>query len=147
MAAHFIHAEQPARIGVVVAEQQGRCGIEIKPEFTQIRVRDLDGAWPADQRRLRYARAPRPNISAAQLRQQGQHRGIRPSIVRGDLHENIVGRSFCVFDKHVEVAIVIEQTRIQELELCGFGAAPAVFLKEPRVGKSGLRILVEHLQV
>ena len=70
IAARLFHAEQPARIGVVVAEQQGRWGIEIKPEIAQIRVLDFDGAWPADQRRLRHARRPRPDIAAAQLRQQ-----------------------------------------------------------------------------
>ncbi len=81
------------------------------------------------------------------MRQYGEERGIGPAIVDGDLHENIVGRSFCVFNKHIEVAIFVEQTRVEELELRVFGAAAAVFLEEPRVGEGCLGILVEHLQV
>ena len=67
--------------------------------------------------------------------------------MRGDLHEHRIRPAFCVFNKHVEVTIVIEQARIQELELWVIGAAPAVFLEELGVGESGLRILVEHLQI
>ncbi len=48
IAAHLFHPEQPARIGVVVAEQQGRRGIEVNAVLPHIGVQDFDSARPAD---------------------------------------------------------------------------------------------------
>ena len=68
-------------------------------------------------------------------------------VVHGDADEKIVGVGLGILDADVEVAAIVEDAGIGELEL-GLGApASAVFLHEPSVGILRLRILVERAHV
>ena len=65
-------------------------------------------------------------------------------VVHGDADEKIVGVGLGILDADVEVAAIVEDAGIGELEL-GLGApASAVFLHEPSVGILRLRVLVEE---
>ena len=57
------------------------------------------------------------------------------------------GAGLGVLDEDVEVAVVVEDAGVEQLELRLVLAAAAVLLDQPGVGKLALRILVEHLQV
>ena len=52
-----------------------------------------------------------------------------------------------VLDDDVEVAVLVEDAGVEQLELGALAAAAAVLLDQPAVGKLGLRILVEELHV
>ena len=52
-----------------------------------------------------------------------------------------------VLDDDVEVAVVVEDAGVEQLELEALAVAAAVLLDQPRVGKLALRILVEVLHV
>jgi len=73
-----------------------------------------------------------------------QRRAIRSPIVCGDPKDERVFALLCRVDDDVEVAAVIEDARIDQLELGIVAAAPPVLFDQPRVGKLALRILVEH---
>ena len=73
-----------------------------------------------------------------------QRRAIRSPIVRGDSKDKRVFALFCHVDDDVEVPAIIEDARVDQLELGIAAAAPAVLFQQPRVGKLALRILVEH---
>src|SRR5882724_4507939 len=76
-------------------------------------------------------------------------RRFRSPIVNVDAHEHVLWSSLGVFNKHVEVAVVVENAGVEQLELrlAGVAFAPPVLLHKLRVRKFPLRILVEHLQV
>ena len=57
------------------------------------------------------------------------------------------GRLLRVFDEHVEVAVVVERARVDQLEFRVVLAAAAVLFDELRVGKLALRIFVERLEI
>jgi hypothetical protein len=53
----------------------------------------------------------------------------------------------CVFDEHVEIAVVIEDSAVNELEFRLAEAAPTVLLDEPGIGELSLWILVKHPEI
>src|SRR5262245_42048711 len=74
-------------------------------------------------------------------------RWLRSAIGDRDADQHIVGRCFGILNKNIEVAIVIERARINELELRIGLAAPTILLDELRVRELALRILVQRLHV
>src|SRR5262249_57685910 len=64
-----------------------------------------------------------------------------------NLHEDVFGCGLCVFDKDVEVSIVVEPPRVDKLELGIMLSTPAILLHEPLIWKRLLRVLVKHFQV
>ena len=76
-----------------------------------------------------------------------QGRGIQRAVGGADAHEDVGCVGLRVLDRDVEVAVVLEDARVQELVL-GIGARAAlVLLDEVRVRESPLRIFVEELHV
>ena len=63
------------------------------------------------------------------------------------LQENVFNIGLCVFDLDIEITVVGKDAGVNQLILWFIFAAPPVFFDEPRVGKSGLRIFVEHPHV
>ncbi len=76
-----------------------------------------------------------------------QHRGRAAAIPRRDLHQDIAGFSLGVLDEDIEVTVVGEHARIQELVLRNIRAAAAVLGHQIRVREGALRIFVEHFQI
>src|SRR5439155_8239008 len=72
---------------------------------------------------------------------------LRPAIVDRDEHEDVLSICLGVFDEDVEVAIVVEDASIEQLELRLVFAATTVLIDQPRVRELSLWILVKHLQV
>src|SRR4030095_12886685 len=74
-------------------------------------------------------------------------RRLRPAIVDSDEHEDVIRPRLRVFHEHVEIAVVIEDAGVEQLELGSVLAPAPVLLHELRVREFPLRILVEHSQV
>ena len=74
-------------------------------------------------------------------------RRVRPAVVHGNAHEDIVGGSLRILDEHVEVAVGVEYARVEQLVFRFAAAARAVLLHQVRVRESRLRVLVQELHV
>ncbi len=72
---------------------------------------------------------------------------IRPAVERGDLDEDVFHIRFRVFHEDVEIPVVLEHARIQQLKLRIRAPALSVFLHQPAVRKFRLRVLVQHAHV
>ena len=70
-----------------------------------------------------------------------------PAVHNGDPHQRVVGARFRVFDGHIEIAVVVKDAGIVNLEFWVLAAAGAILSNQPCVRKLGLRILVEHPHV
>src|SRR6266404_267222 len=90
--------------------------------------------------------SPSPGIAEPQMRQQMQLRSLWPTIESFDANTNIFRPSLRIFDEDVEVAVIVKDSRLQQLVLgrANLPPAPAVFLYQLRVRKLLLRIFVEH---
>jgi hypothetical protein len=137
-------------VGFVVAKKQCGCaiavGIAVEAEAAQLRVFDADAAGRCRKGGFQGSRAPRPGVAAAQLRQQRQLRRLGAAIVRGHLHQDVVGCGLCVLDEHVEVGVGVEQAGVEQLELRLLRAALPVLVQQPAVREFSLRIFVQHFQ-
>jgi hypothetical protein len=67
--------------------------------------------------------------------------------MHGDPHEYVVGSRLRVFDEHVEVAVGVEDSRVEQLVFRFAATACAVLLHQVRIRKSRLRVLVQELHV
>ena len=114
----------------------------------EVRVRGGDhaGGRLPEPRAGRLA-APRPGVAEPEGRQHVERRRLRAAVGDGDLDEEVLRRRLRVLDEHVEVAIVVEHARVQQLVLEVVAAPAAVLLDEPAVGILRLRVLVEVLHV
>ena len=74
-------------------------------------------------------------------------RSFRSAIMNRDPHEHVFRPGFGVFDKDIEIAVIIEDARIEQFKFRLVLAAPPIFLHQLRIGKFPLRIFVEHFQV
>src|ERR1700730_14148932 len=81
------------------------------------------------------------------MRNQMQRRAIGTAVVRRDAKEKDVFRLLRDVDDDVEVAAVVEDAGVNQLEFGILRSASPVFLDELRVRKSALRIFVDHALV
>jgi hypothetical protein len=63
----------------------------------------------------------------------------------GDEHEDVVRSGLRILDEYVEVAVVVENSSVEQFKFRLVLAATPVLLHELRIWKLPLRILVEHL--
>ena len=99
------------------------------------------------QDRLRVVVAPRPRIPEPQRRQDVQPGGLGASVVDRHPDQDVVRTRLGVFHEHVEVAVVVEDPRVDQLVLEVLPRAPPIRLHEVTVGELPLRVLVEVLHV
>ncbi len=76
-----------------------------------------------------------------------QRRRFGTSIDRGDPDQDIVRRCLGIFGEDIEVAALVEDTRIGNLKFGIELATALVFLKKTRIRKLGLWILVKRLHI
>jgi hypothetical protein len=76
-----------------------------------------------------------------------QRRRIRPSIVDRDDHEDIVRSGLGVFDEDIEIAVLVEQTGVDQFEFRRELVPRRVPIAELGIWVFALRILVEHFEV
>src|SRR5215468_6992094 len=101
--------------------------------------RDLRIAVDTAQKWPRFIGVRAPDVAEPERRQHMQRGGRGPAIDRGDAQEHVLGRRFGVLDKDVEIAIVVEDARVQQLVLRLVTRTPAVRLYEVAVRKWSLR--------
>ena len=98
-------------------------------------------------RGARRSSLPRPDVAKPKLRQDVDLGRVRPPIRNRDPHQDVDRRGLRIFDEHVEIAIVGEQARIEQLEFRIEPPPAQVLLQQPVVREGPLRILVQHLQI
>jgi hypothetical protein len=78
-----------------------------------------------------------------------KRRGRRPTVGGGDANQQVLRLRLRVLDDHVEVTVVLEHARIDQLVLRLMPAAPRVGLNEIGIGEGRLRVLIEvaHVRV
>src|SRR5712692_3197920 len=91
--------------------------------------------------------APRPRVPEPEAREQMDGSRFGPAILHGDADQDVLRRGLRVLDGHVEVSPVLEDSRLEQLELALLPAPPAVLVDKAGVRKFGLRVLVEPLQI
>ena len=136
-------ADRRLRPVLVVAEQERRGGLEA-PLAQRLVTREHRVAVEREGR-LRAPVAPR--VAEPQRRQQVQRRRLRAAVVRGDAHQDVVVGGLRVLDLDVEVAVLVEDARVEQLVLVVLLAASAVGGDEVLVRERALRVLVQTLQV
>ncbi len=143
--------EEPAAVGLVLGQEPLHPGRIRAARPAPIRSQGLflgeETATVQAQVRLARSRLPAPGVAESELRQQVQRGRIGAAIVRCDAHQHVVDARLGVFDEHVEITVAFERSRVEQFILRRADAAAPVLGDQVRVGKSRLRILVEHLQV
>ena len=88
-----------------------------------------------------------PGVTEPQRWQQVERRRIGAAVGRREADADVFRPGFRVLDRHVEVAIVIEDPGVEQFVLGKFQAATLVLLDQLLVGKRGLRVFVQPVQV
>ena len=145
-------AEDPLRVGFVLGEQQRHVAGAVQVALAQFGIDGLDDALLRSSRDLLQDRPvgralPRPLIAKPERRQDVQLGRFRAAIVDRDLNQNVFGRLLGILDEHVEVAVLVEHARVEQLVLEFVAAAAAAGLHQVGIRESRLRILVEVLHV
>jgi hypothetical protein len=130
----------------LVLEHEIRKGIDVRVVGDQ-RLPAVRRRAAGDDRLILPFRPPAPGVAKPELGEQVERSGGRPAIARFDTDADVFRPGLRVFDEHVEVTILLEGARVEQLEFHPTAAAPAVLVDQPRVRILGLRILVEHLHV
>ena len=107
----------------------------------------LLGLRERDRRLVPTPGAPAPGVAEPEVGEDVQRRGVGASIVGLDLDAEVFRCRLGVLDEDVEIAVLFEDARIEQLEFEVMRAASAVLLHEPTVGEFPLRVLVEELHV
>ena len=145
-------------VGLVLGEQQRDIAVAVeevlRKRFLQQRYfgRSRVNGCVAGERRARKARLgatalPRPGVAKPQRRQDVNRCRLGSAVAHADPDQNVIGRRFGVLDEHVEVSVVVENARVEQLVLGFVLAAAAVGRDEVAVRIRGLRILVQVLHV
>ena len=142
-------AEQPLVIRLVVAEEKLGC-LAAGPVVRDDLERAEEGMLRLDLRHVRSGAQhggigvdlPRPRVAVPRRRQHVERVGLGAGV--GDLHgeEDVEGIALRVVRLDDPVAIVVEDARVQQLELGIELRAGGVLVDESRVGELRLRIVV-----
>ena len=91
--------------------------------------------------------APDPGIAKPEMRQKMQRRPLRAAVESLDADGDVFGRDLGVFDHDVEIAVIVEDARIKQLQLRSRAEPLFVFLDETGIGVLSLRVLVQEPHV
>src|SRR6266487_1931424 len=81
-------------------------------------------------KRARLILVPGPGVSKPDGREQIHRSRFRPAVSDADANEDIVGVLLCVLHENVEVAVVVEHSRIQQFILGLMLSAAAVLFDQ-----------------
>ncbi len=109
----------------------------------------ISGGLQTDGRFSARRIGPCPGVAEPEVRKQVQIGGFRPAVDGLDANANVFRPGFGIFDEDIEVAVFIEDSRVQQFVLRRAHLPPAapVFFQQFLVRKLALRILVQHLHV
>src|SRR5277367_6820528 len=99
------------------------------------------------ERGMRVIAAPRPSITEPESRKDVQWRRLRSAICDANSDEDVFRGAFCVFDEDVEVAVLVKDAGVDQLEFAIEFSSAAVFIEKALVGICGLGIFVKILHV
>src|SRR5438093_1464736 len=85
--------------------------------------------------------APTPCVAKPKRRKDIESSRVRTAVEYGQSHQDVLWRRLHVLDEDVEVAIVVEDTGVDQLELPLVTTAPFVFRNDQVVRIGSLRIL------
>jgi len=139
-------AEHPRRVGLVLAEQQGRprFGIEVEhAELVMLGPDDRMVRHDAGQPGPGFTVPPRPGITEPQRGQHVQRGILRGAVVHGDAAQDVLGRCLGVLHLDVEITVFAEHARVYELVLEIVPRPASALCHQVVVGEFGLRVLVE----
>src|SRR5436190_17367005 len=91
--------------------------------------------------------APGPGVAEPERRQHMKRCRFRTTIRDRQTNQNVVRGILGVFREYIEIAAVVEHTRVSQFKLRIALAAAMIRLDKPLVGKFGLWILVERLAI
>src|SRR6266853_907138 len=139
---------ETARVGFILGEQQFRLTLTDQPAAAVLWFLDLDYviARRAKDGALR-TRAPRPRVPEPHGGQHVQLCRLRTPIRYGDLDQNIFRRAFRVFHEYVEVAVLVECSRVYQLKFTRTPPPVPVLLDELLVRKRGLGVFIQVLHI
>nr|WP_294551845.1 hypothetical protein [uncultured Rhodopila sp.] len=110
-------------------------------------MRGDNGVAIAAQGGPMLAGLPAPGIAEYELRQEMQRTRRVAAVVRGYPHQDIVHAGPGVFDEHVEIPVIVEYPRIEQLVFRRADATAPIFRHQVGVGEGRLRVLIEHPQI
>ncbi len=96
--------------------------------------------------RPRRALVPGPAVPPPERGQDVERRRLRPGVADADADAEVERRGLRVIDGDPPVAAIVEDAGVGEFELALVPAAAGVLLAQPRVGKFGLRVMIEPAQ-
>ena len=145
-------AENSLRVGFILREQERHVGFTREIAFAEMRFDCLDDArsrTSGDLLQSRPLRAafPRPFVAEPKRRQYVQLGRFRAAVIDADLDQDVFRRFLGIFDEHVEIAVLIEHSRIEQFVFELIASAATVRLDKIAVRESSLRVLVEVLHV
>src|SRR5262249_34883998 len=146
-------AEEKLRVRLVVGKEElrsARAAEIARPELAMVRGDQLPACITVDQsleHGTRHMRIAPPGIAKPELWHEMQSRRLGCAILRRDADQDFLGGLLGIFDEDVEVAILIEYARVQELVLELEPAALAIAENELAIREGALRILVQHAHV
>ena len=90
---------------------------------------------------------PRPLVAEPERGQYMEFSRLRSAVVNADLDEDVFGRLLGIFDEDVKVAILIENTAVEQFVFEFVASPPAAGVNQVGIREGRLRILVEVLHV
>ncbi len=147
----LISVQSPG-VGLIFREQQRRLALAPEKPLAVILMLQLNKTevlrcgsfthpWPTS------IEPPRPCIPEPQRGQQGQLSTFRPPVRDMDPHEEFFWCRLGILHHHIEIAILIKHTRINELVFSVASSTTAILLSQLGIRKLALWILIQILHV
>ena len=146
------NAENTLRVRFVFGEQHRHFAFAVEIAVAKFWIHGLDDRARSHAANLLQVRPvgwplPRPLVAEPERRQHVNLGRLRTAIVDCDLDQDVVGRLLGVLDEDVEIAILVEDARVEQLVFKFLPAAGTAGIDKVGVGKRRLRILVQIFHV
>ena len=123
---HAIGTIEPDDVRFVITEQEGRVALRVQGERVQLGMACFHCSRAGDSEpRLARVCFPGPGVAEPDLREQMDRRLFGTAIVDRHLHQHVFRPGLGVLDEDVEVAVVVEDAGVEQLELRPVPAAAA----------------------
>ena len=142
-------SEEPLVVRLVLGEKPRRLRVDCEPEIAERLVLQsqqmlVELGNTRLQRAALVLATPDPRVAKPHRREHVQPRRFRPAVGERQADEHVVRIGLGILRDDIEVASVVEDTRILDFEFRLQARAPRVPLDQLRIGKLRLRILVER---
>src|SRR5262249_30428581 len=145
-------AEEALLVGLVLRKQQGDVSIDVEPPVAERVVRGGDDSRSAlagylAKGRLRRGGPPAPSVAEPKGWEGGGPGEFGAPVCGADADAEVLGRCLGVLEENVEVSVVGEDARVEQLVFELRARAALVGRHQFVIGVGPLRILVEVLHV